>query len=96
MFLETAEFTVTDPAAFEAAVAKARPLFLGSEGCLGLTLHRVVETPDVYRLLVTWRSIEDHMVGFRESAVFPEWRALVSPYFAAAPTVTHSSEVGLG
>ena len=60
MYLETAEITVTDPAGFEAAVAKARPRFLAADGCLGLSLHRVVETPDIYRLLVKWRSVEDH------------------------------------
>lgn len=96
MILETAEFTVTDPAAFEAAVAQAKPLFLGSEGCHGLSLHRVIETPDVYRLVVQWRSIEDHTVGFRESEAFTRWRSLVSPFFAAPPTVTHSGEVTLG
>lgn len=46
-FVEVAEITVTDTVGFEAAVAKAKPLFLSAEGCLGLALHRLVETPDV-------------------------------------------------
>lgn len=96
MFIEVAEVTVTDPAGFEAAVAEARPHFLASEGCEGLTLHRVVETPDVYRLLVKWRTVEDHMVTFRQSEGFQAWRALASPFFAAPPSVTHSHEVPLG
>jgi quinol monooxygenase YgiN len=96
MFLEIAEITATDPAGFEAAVAKARPHFLAAEGCQGLTLHRLVETPDVYRLVVKWRTVEDHMVTFRQSEGFQAWRALASPFFASPPTVTHSSEVALG
>lgn len=96
MFLEIAEITVTDPAAFETAVAAAKPHFLAAEGCHGLTLHRVVETPDVYRLVVKWRTVEDHMVTFRASEGFQAWRALAAPYFAAPPKVTHSAEVALG
>ncbi len=95
MYREIAEITVTDPAGFEAAVAKAKPIFLAAEGCHGLTLRRVVETPEVYRLVVEWRSVEDHMVTFRESEGFQAWRALASPFFAGPPKVTHSSEVAL-
>jgi hypothetical protein len=28
-------------------------------------------------------------VGFRESALFTEWRAIVGPFFAAPPQVEH-------
>lgn len=94
--VEIAEITVTDPKAFEAGVAYARPLFLAAEGCLGLALHRVIEAPDTYRLIVKWRSVEDHMVTFRGSESFQKWRAAVAPYFAAPPLVTHSQAVDLG
>lgn len=94
--IEVAEIRVTDPAGFEAAVAQARPHFLAAEGCLGLVLHRVVESPDTYRLLVRWRTVEDHMVTFRASDGFQAWRALASPHFAAPPVVTHSAAVDLG
>lgn len=94
--VEVAEITVTDPAGFEAAVAQTRPHFLAAEGCLGLSLHRVVETPNVYRLLVKWRRIEDHMETFRASEGFGHWRALASPFFADPPKVSHSAAVDLG
>ncbi len=93
MILETAEFHVTDGPAFEAAVREALPLFHGSRGCGGVSLHRVVEDPSRYRLLVRWATLEDHTEGFRNSDVFPRWRALVSPFFASPPVVTHSEEV---
>ena len=96
MVVETAEITVTDPAGFEAAVAKARPHFLAAQGCRGLGLHRVVETPDVYRLVVVWDRIEDHMVTFRNSDGFQTWRELAAPFFAGPPRVTHTCEVALG
>ena len=94
--VEVAEIRVTDPAGFEAAVAQARPHFLAAEGCLDLALHRVVEAPDTYRLVVKWRRVEDHMVTFRGSEGFQKWRALASPHFAAPPVVTHSAAVDLG
>jgi quinol monooxygenase YgiN len=96
MFLEVAEITVTDPAGFEAAVAEARPYFLAAEGCEGLSLHRVVEKPDLYRLVVKWRRVADHLETFRASEGFQSWRALAAPFFASPPKVTHSSEVTLG
>jgi len=94
--VEIAEITVTDPAAFEAGVAKARPWFLAAEGCLGLALHRVIEAPDTYRLVVKWRTVEDHMVTFRQSDGFQQWRGAVSAYFAKPPVVTHSRAIDLG
>ena len=93
--VEVAEIKVTDPFGFEAAVSAARPYFLAAEGCLDLALHRVVEAPDTYRLLVKWRRVEDHMITFRGSDGFQKWRALAAPYFAAPPTVTHSAAVML-
>lgn len=55
---------MTDPVAFEAAVQKAPPYFLAAEGCHGVSLHSVLETPEVCRLKVTWRTAEDHVVTF--------------------------------
>ena len=93
--IEVAEITVTDPAGFEAGVARARPSFLAAEGCLGLALHRVIETPGGYRLVVKWRSVEDHMVTFRQSEGFRHWRSCVQAFFAAPPVVTQSAAVDL-
>jgi hypothetical protein len=33
--------------------------------------------------------VEDHMVGFRESELFTQWRGLIGPFFANPPEVTH-------
>ncbi|TWC77294.1 quinol monooxygenase YgiN [Rhizobium sp. SJZ105] len=95
-FVEVAEIIVTDTVGFEAAVAKAKPHFLSTEGCLGLALHRLVEKPNVYRLIVKWRTVEDHTVTFRQSEGFLRWRELASPFFSKPPVVTHSADVDLG
>jgi len=78
---------------FEEGVAAARPLFARARGCHGLELHRCIEEPLRYTLVVQWETVEDHMVHFRESADFQEWRRLVGDSFAQAPVVHHESQV---
>jgi quinol monooxygenase YgiN len=80
-------------AAFEAAVAKAVPLFKNARGCKGMQLHRSVEQPSRYRLVVDWQSIEDHTVHFRGADAFQQWRRLVGEYFANPPAVEHMHRV---
>lgn len=71
------------------AVRRATPLFLGAKGCHGLALKRSIEAPDLFRLLVKWETVDDHMIGFRNSDAFGEWRRLAGPHFAAPPHVEH-------
>jgi heme-degrading monooxygenase HmoA len=78
---------------FEAAVAKARPLFLRAKGGLGFELHKSVEKPSRYRLLAKWATLENHTVDFRGSEDFAAWRGLVGQYFAAPPEVEHTETV---
>jgi quinol monooxygenase YgiN len=91
MVYEIAEIDVKAgaEAAFEAAVAEAAACFKSAKGCISLELHRTVERPAVYRLVVGWESVEAHMVDFRQSPGFQEWRRLAGPHFAKPPTVEH-------
>jgi len=92
MIYEVAEIKVRagTEALFEEGVANAAPLFLRAEGCNGVSLHRVVEHPETYRLVVEWDTLDNHLVDFRGSEDFQEWRRLVGAYFEAPPLVTHS------
>ena len=80
-------------ASFEAAVAKAKPLFLASKGCHGVQLFRGIENPLQYTLVVDWETVEHHMVDFRESDAFRQWRALIGDSVAQAPQVQHVQQV---
>ncbi len=93
MIHEIAEVTVKagDESRFEEGVAQAAPLFLRAKGCHGVSLHRVIENQSVYRLLVKWDTIENHLVDFRDSDDFQEWRRLVGSFFANPPVVTHTA-----
>lgn len=79
--------------AFEAAVAAAVPLFQTAGGARTLTLDRSEEHPNRYRLTVTWNSIEDHTVAFRESPAFARWRELISPHINGHPDVEHTRNI---
>ena len=78
---------------FEAAVEKARAVFGRSKGFQGFELHRSIERPQRYRLMVKWETLENHTVDFRGSENFAEWRTLVGQYFAAPPDVEHTETV---
>lgn len=80
---------------FEAAVQKAVPLFQRSKGCRSMELQRTIETPTKYRLVVGWEALDDHMVHFRASPEFQEWRKLVGPFFAKGPPVVDHTQVAL-
>lgn len=97
MILEVAILSIhpQHKAQFETAFKPARELIGSMPGCISLQLHRCIETDGRYLLLVQWQSVEHHMVGFRQSPQFQQWRALLGPYFAAAPAVEHHEPVSV-
>lgn len=82
--------------AFEAAFAEARKVIAATPGARSVRLHRCVEVPDQYLLLVEWDTIEAHTEGFRGSPAFAAWRALVGGFWDPMPTVEHFVEVAGG
>jgi heme-degrading monooxygenase HmoA len=78
---------------FEAAVAKAKPLFLRAKGGKGFELHKSIEKPSRYRLVAKWETLENHTVDFRGSEDFKAWRGHVGHCFAGTPEVEHVNGV---
>jgi heme-degrading monooxygenase HmoA len=92
MILELADFTIHpgQNAAFEEAITRGvRTVIAHAKGFEGFKVNRCIESPQRYVLQIFWTTLEDHTVGFRESAAFTEWRAIVGPFFASAPVVQH-------
>ena len=91
MILEHALITVRPDShdEFELAVTRARKVISAAPGFRSFALHRGVESPDRYLLLVGWETLEDHTVGFRESPAFAEWRSHIGPFFDGQPEVDH-------
>ncbi|GAA1863975.1 antibiotic biosynthesis monooxygenase [Pseudonocardia ailaonensis] len=79
--------------AFEAAVARAVPIFLAADGCHDIRLVRSEELPTRYRLLVEWETVEHHTETFRGSEGFARWRELAGGFFVQAPQVEHVRDV---
>ncbi|MFI5269937.1 MAG: antibiotic biosynthesis monooxygenase family protein [Chloroflexota bacterium] len=97
MVLEAALLSVkpgTD-ADFEAAFQAASPIIAAAPGYLNHELQRCIEAPGRYLLLVRWRALEDHTVGFRQSAAYQRWRELLHHFYDPFPTVEHFEAVDL-
>lgn len=78
---------------FEAAFAQARPLIAGRPGCLAVSLHRSIETPNEYLLLVAWETVEAHTEGFRRSPEYDDWRRPLHGFYDPFPVVGHFAEL---
>jgi heme-degrading monooxygenase HmoA len=92
MILEIADLRIHpgQHADFEAAISRGLDTVIRqAQGFQGAKVSRGVESPERYVLQIVWATLEDHTVGFRESPLFAQWRAIVGPFFAAPPTVEH-------
>ena len=92
MVLEIAEIRVQPGQgdAFEEAIQRAlRTVMARAKGASNPSVHRCIESPDRFILQITWDTLEDHTVGFRQGPLFPQWRAIIGQYFASPPLVEH-------
>ena len=82
-------------AAFDEAIQRGVTTVANrAQGFRGWKVHTGVESPERYLLMIYWDTLEDHTVGFRGGPLFPEWRAIVGPFFASPPVVEHFELVG--
>jgi heme-degrading monooxygenase HmoA len=91
MILEVAILQVRtgQGAAFEQAFAEAQSILASIAGYISHQLQRCLEVPDKYLLLVRWRTLEDHTVGFRQSTQYGEWKRLLHHFYDPFPIVEH-------
>jgi heme-degrading monooxygenase HmoA len=92
MILELADIRIHpgQQDAFDEAIARGLTTVISrAKGFQGYKVNKGIESPERYILQIFWATLEDHTVGFRESPLFTEWRAIVGPFFAAAPNVEH-------
>ena len=92
MILEVADIRITSGAnaEFEAAIQRGLETVLPrATGYIAHQVQRGIESPDRYLLMIWWHAIENHTVDFRQGPLFPQWRAIVGPFFAAPPAVEH-------
>jgi heme-degrading monooxygenase HmoA len=78
---------------FETAFALAQDIIAAVPGFRNLTLSRCLERDNSYLLLVEWDRLEDHTEGFRGSAEYRDWSALLHHFYDPFPVVEHYSRV---
>ncbi|NBA76659.1 antibiotic biosynthesis monooxygenase [Emticicia sp. ODNR4P] len=87
--LATIDIKEGENTAFEAALEQAKLVIAQASGFINITVQKCVEQNNRYILLIHWQTLEDHTIGFRESALFMQWRALIGPFFETPPFVQH-------
>ena len=95
MVLEVAVLDVLPGAGsrFQHDFEKAQKIICSMSGYVDHQLRRCIEKPDRYLLLVNWENLEDHTIGFRQSAQYQEWKKILHHYYDPFPTVEHYDRV---
>ena len=91
MILEVAALDVIpgQEPAFERAFCEAEKIISSMPGYRSHELKRCIEKRSRYILLVDWEKLEDHTEGFRGSAEYREWKALLHHFYDPFPEVEH-------
>ena len=97
MILEVADIRIHpgQQAAFEEAIQRGIATVASrAQGFVKARVQHGIEQPERYLLMIEWATLEDHTEHFRGGPLFPEWRAIVGPFFAQPPQVEHFALVG--
>ena len=91
MILEVVSISIHagQAAELKSAFGEAAKVISQAKGYISHEMQRSVDVDDHYLLFVKWQTKEDHVIGFRESPLFLEWRRLIGPFFASPPAVEH-------
>lgn len=82
--------------AFEDAFSEARRIIAAMPGFEGLELRRSASRHSRYLLLVRWRALEDHTIGFRGSPDYQRWKSLLHHFYDPFPVVEHFFDRDIG
>mgnify|MGYP002481587879 FL=1 len=80
---------------FEHNFMKASSLISKMKGYMNHELQKCIEDRNKYILLVRWETLEDHIIGFRGSEEYKEWKRLLHHFYDPFPTVEHFEEIQL-
>lgn len=80
---------------YEEAFRKASELISSMKGYISHDLQLCIEAEGKYLLLVSWETLEDHTVGFRQSEEYQEWKNQLHHFYDPFPTVEHFQKVDL-
>ena len=92
MILELADIRIAagKNAEFDAAIQRGLDTVISTaKGFRGYKVNRGIESTERYVVMIYWDTLENHTVDFRGGPLFPQWRAIVGPFFATPPVVEH-------
>jgi heme-degrading monooxygenase HmoA len=78
---------------FMATMDRAKAIIAASPGFVSMRVQRGLERPSAFLLLVEWETLEAHTEGFRGSAAYEQWRALLHHFYDPFPVVEHFETV---
>jgi heme-degrading monooxygenase HmoA len=79
--------------AFETNFRLASEFITKAKGYITHELQKCMEVENKYLLLIKWETLEDHTIGFRNSAEYLEWKKLLHHFYDPHPIVEHFTKV---
>lgn len=67
----------------------AENIIMSMQGYVSHELKQCIEDSDKFILLVNWKTLADHVDGFRNSEQYQEWKELLHHYYDPFPIVEH-------
>ena len=74
---------------FVGAYEQAAGYLSASQHCLAYELSHCVEEQDRYILRIEWKSVQEHLDGFRKEPVFHKFLHLVQPFLHDIEEMQH-------
>lgn len=74
---------------FLVAFEQAKNIISACSGYISHELKRCLEDDHRFLLLVKWEKLDDHLIGFRQSAEYQNWKSLLHHFYNPFPTVEH-------
>jgi len=66
---------------FEKNFSIASTILSSMNGYIDHRLKKCIERENQYILLVNWKTLEDHEIGFRKSLEYEEWKKLLHHFY---------------
>jgi heme-degrading monooxygenase HmoA len=74
---------------FERIFKKASLIISSMKGYISHQLKKCIEHENQFILLVQWKTLEDHEIGFRKSPEYQDWKVLLHHFYEPFPEVLH-------
>lgn len=74
---------------FRQAFGEVAPLLTRAQGYRGHVLAQGIETPELFNLIVRWRSLDDHIPRFEASEDHEQFMRGIQEYLSEEPRVYH-------